>query len=144
MTQDLPSGAKSYADAYAQTPGLPFTPAEVGALLDPADRPTPPPPVTVDQAMTAVLHLARKLDVTTGQPLELEDLADLTERLAAAVRTRAHVMSAQVVAEQHGQLTTERGRVAAAASAQTLRDARIASDAAYQRLAEAIAVYGQR
>lgn len=122
-----------------------FTPAEVAALLDPAtDRPTPLPPVTVAEAMATVLHLGRKLDVTTGQVRELEELADLTERLGLAVRTAANVITAQLVAGRSQHAVSPSGKAYAAATAATAKSAREAALRAHERLSEGIVAYGQR
>jgi hypothetical protein len=110
--------------------------------------PAPPAPVTVAEAMTTMLHLARKLDVSTGEPLELVDLADLAAKLADAVSAYAAVGSAQAVADQHAESAavkqTDRMRAIAAASADTVLLARTRRVSAHARLAEAIVAYDPR
>lgn len=101
------------------------------------------PPVTVADAMATMLHLARKLDITTGTEREIADLGDLTGKLARVLTTAAHAMGAQVVAGQHQHLTGDKGRVIAAASAETAADARHATIGAHDLLASAIVAYGQ-
>lgn len=106
-------------------------------------------PVTVEQAMTAVLHVARKLDTDTGDARTLGDLAHLTETLGQVIAARASVLSAEVVAQQHADAAAKRGpgdpmHLIASASRDTVQTARETSAAAWLRLANAIGAYGSR
>lgn len=119
--------------------------APIGADLDP----TSAVPVTVAQAMTVVLHVARKLDTTTGDARTLADLAHLTEALSRAVATRGQILSSQVVAQQHAEAaaTREPGDMMhriAAASAETVEMNRTAASHAFAQLASAVMTYGDR
>jgi hypothetical protein len=119
--------------------------APAGADLDP----TSAVPVTVEQAMTVMLHVARKLDTTTGSERALADLAHLTEVLSQAVGTRAQVLSSYVVARQHAETAARRDpddqmNVIAAASAETVEANKEHAAAAFARLAGAIVAYDPR
>ena len=106
--------------------------------------------VTLDEAMTAVLRLARKLDLpnTDDAAREVADLGDLLTRLGAAVTSHAAVISARVVSDQHAALNererTDRTRAIAAASRETVTQARTSATNARTRVAEAIVAYGTR
>lgn len=101
----------------------------------------PTAPITVEQAMATVMTLARKLDLTDAPPPALDDLADLTERLATVVRTASTVKSAQVLARQNQDLTGEHGRALAESSSAAAHTARGQFFLAHQRLAEALTKY---
>lgn len=115
-----------------------------------ADAPTRRAPVTVDEAMAQVLHIARRLDLPTDphQALPIGDLADLLCKLGDAVRAHGAMLSSRVVAAQHAErLTRDRSdpaKVIADASAETVRDSESARMAALGRLGDAIITYGHR
>ncbi len=104
-------------------------------------------PVSVDEAMATILHIARRLNLPDDphQVQPIGDLADLLCKLGDATRAHAASLSSKVLAAQHAERTTrdgsDRAKVIAEASAETARDAESARMAALGRLGDAIVAY---
>lgn len=124
--------------------------AQAVGTIAPGDEAGPgPQPMTVTQAMAGMLHIARKLDVTTAQSgQQLESLADLAIKLSLTITAQKHADSSAVVAAQHqGIAENGRNRMAAAvakASAETHEASILALRLARERLAQAIVAYDPR